>query len=230
MFKLSNFFHKQELAGEPAAPGSEAPASAPEVSAQPATLLGGQPDPTPEAPPVAEPFLKELPGADDKEGWSVLYAKMGRPETAEGYELPVPEGDSGEFAKTASQWLHEAGLNKQQAQSLVAQYNAHAAAQAEAHQAAIAQQVEKDMTAIKQEWGADFDANSAIVSSAVKTFAPPEFIEMLDKSGLINSPVIAKMFLKIGSAIGEDKSVAAKKNSPQGGENDLAQRLWPGMS
>lgn len=227
MFKLSDFFHKQELAGEPAAPGSEAPAPTPEASPQPATLLGGQP--APEPPPIAEPFLKELPGVDDKEGWSALYAKMGRPETAEGYELPVPEGDSGEFAKTASQWLYDSGLNKQQAQSLVAQYNAHSAAQAEAHQQAIQQQVEKDMTAVRQEWGADFDANSAIVSSAVKTFAPPEFVEMLDKAGLINSPVIAKMFLKIGTAISEDKSIAAK-NSPQGGEKDLAQRLWPGMS
>ncbi|MCX3078445.1 hypothetical protein N2K17_01655 [Klebsiella michiganensis] len=231
MFKLSNYFHiKQELAGEPAAPGGEP--SAPQAEpAQQASLLGAQPK-AEEAPPAAvvEPFLKELPAADDKEGWAAVYAKMGRPETAEGYELPVPEGDTGEFAKAASQWLYDAGLSKQQAQALIASYNAHGAAQMEAHQAAIAQQVEKDMTAIKQEWGADFEANSAIVGSAVKTFAPPEFVEMLDKSGLINSPVIAKMFLKIGSAIGEDKSVAAKKNSPQGGENDLAQRLWPGMS
>ncbi|QIU92145.1 hypothetical protein [Yokenella regensburgei] len=228
MFKLSDFFNiKQEIAGEPVNPGGEpgAPQSEP---AQPASLLGGQQQESPVA-SVAEPFLKELPTADDKDGWSAVYAKMGRPETAEGYELPVPEGDSGEFAKAASQWLYDAGLSKQQAQALIANYNAHGAAQIEAHQAAIAQQAEKDMTTMRQSWGADFDANSAIVRSAVNTFAPPEFIEMLDKSGMINSPVIANMFLKIGAAIGEDKSVAAK-SSPQGGEKDLAQRLWPGMS
>ncbi|ENS1056070.1 hypothetical protein ACEZG4_001499 [Enterobacter kobei] len=177
-----------------------------------------------------EPFLKELPAADDKEGWAAVYAKMGRPETAEGYELPVPEGDTGEFAKAASQWLYDAGLSKQQAQALATHWNTHQAAQLEAQQAALTQQVEKDMTAMKQTWGADFDANSAIVRTAVNTFAPPEFIEMLDKSGLINSPVIANMFLKIGAAIGEDKSVTANKSSPLGGESDLAQRMWPGMN
>ncbi|HGH4619189.1 TPA: hypothetical protein ACJIWO_000232 [Enterobacter cloacae] len=177
-----------------------------------------------------EPFLKELPAADDKEGWAAVYAKMGRPETAEGYELPVPEGDTGEFAKAASQWLYDAGLSKQQAQALIASYNAHGAAQMEAHQAAIAQQVEKDMTTMKQSWGADFDANSAIVRTAVNTFAPPEFIEMLDKAGMINSPVIANMFLKIGTAISADTAAGATKSSAEGGEKTLAQRLWPDMN
>lgn len=177
-----------------------------------------------------EPFLKELPAADDKEGWAAVYAKMGRPETAEGYELPVPEGDTGEFAKAASQWLYDAGLSKQQAQALIANYNAHGAAQMEAHQAAIAQQVEKDMTSMKQSWGADFDANSAIVRTAVNTFAPPEFIEMLDKAGMINSPVIANMFLKIGTAISADTAAGATKSSAEGGEKTLAQRLWPDMN
>ncbi len=177
-----------------------------------------------------EPFLKELPAADDKEGWAAVYAKMGRPESADGYELPVPEGDAGEFAKTTSQWMHEAGLSKQQAQALATHWNEHQAAQAEAQQAALAQQVEKDMTAMKQAWGADFDANSAIVRTAVNTFAPPEFIEMLDKSGLINSPVIANMFLKIGTAISADTAAGATKSSAEGGEKTLAQRLWPDMN
>lgn len=231
MFKLSEYFHiKQELAGEPAAPGGE-PSAPPAEPAQAASLLGGQPK-AEEAPPaaVAEPFLKELPAADDKEGWAAVYAKMGRPETAEGYELPVPEGDTGEFAKAASQWLYDAGLSKQQAQALIASYNAHGTAQMEAHQAAIAQQVEKDMTSMKQSWGADFDANSAIVRTAVNTFAPPEFIEMLDKAGMINSPVIANMFLKIGTAISADTAAGATKSSAEGGEKTLAQRLWPDMN
>lgn len=234
MFKLSNYFHiKQELAGEPAAPGGE-PAAPPSEPAQTASLLGGQPpaqQPGTEPPAAAiEPFLKELPGADDKEGWSALYNKMGRPESADGYELPVPEGDAGEFAKTTSQWMHEAGLSKQQAQALATHWNTHQTAQAEAQQAALAHQVEKDMTSMKQSWGADFEANSAIVRSAVNTFAPPEFIEMLDKSGLINSPVIANMFLKIGAATSEDRIVGKPSGQQETGEQSLAKRLWPNMN
>lgn len=228
MFKLSDYFNvKCDLAEGNAAPGGE-PAPSPAPSAEPASsLLGGQPaEPPPQ--PTPEPFLAALPQEGDADGWNAVYAKLGRPESAEGYELPLPEGDDGAFAKTSSEWMHKAGLNKQQAQAIASEWNTFQAQQAEAQQAAIQKQVESDMTTIRQEWGAQFDANKAVMEKAVKTFAPPEFIEMLDQSGLINSPVIAKMFLQIGAAINEDKSVAAK-SSPQGGEISLAQRLWPDM-
>lgn len=229
MFKLSDVFNvKRDLAGAESAPAGDAPATTTtEAPAQTNSLLGGQP-PAAQAPPTEaspEPFLAALPEAGDKEGWAAVYAKLGRPESAEGYELPVPEGQDGEFAKQTSGWMHELGLNKQQAQGLAEKWNAHQAQQAEAQQVAITKQAETDLTTIKQEWGAQFDENKAVMAKAVNTFAPPEFIEMLDKSGLINSPVIAKMFLKIGAAINEDKSVAAK-SSPQGGEVSIAHRLW----
>ena len=198
------------------------------------SLLGGnqqamtQQQTQTESPP--EPFLKEIPGADDKEAWSSLYAKLGRPESADGYELPVPEGDTGEFAKTASQWMHEAGLSKQQAQAIGSKWNEFQAAQVKAHQESIQKQAETDMAAMKQQWGAEFDANSAVVRSAVNTFAPPEFVEMLTNSGLINNPVITNMFLKIGKAIGEDRAVESPKSPSQSGEQSLANVLWPGMS
>lgn len=196
------------------------------------SLLGGnqqantQSQTTTTTEPPLEPFLKELPGADDKDGWNAVYAKLGRPDTAEGYELPVPEGDTGEFAKTSSAWMHEAGLNKSQAQALAGKWNEHVAAQNAAQQAAIQKQSETDMASVKQSWGADYDKNASVVSRAVNAFAPPEFIEMLDKSGLINSPVIANMFLKIGSAISEDKLVSSEKGPTQQGEKSIADRLW----
>lgn len=230
MFKLSDFFNlKCELAdGNPAPGGEPSPAPAAEPAPSP-SLLGGQPAPASAPEPAPEPFLAALPEAGDKDGWSAVYAKLGRPESADGYELPVPEGQDGKFAKTTAAWMHEAGLNKQQAQALATQWNAFQAQQVEAQQAAIQKQAESDLASVRQEWGKDFDANKSVMERAVNTFAPPEFIEMLDKSGLINSPVIAKMFLKIGAAINEDTSVATPRSSPQGGELDLAQRLWPDM-
>lgn len=230
MFKLSDYFNvKSDLAEAPAAPGGEpAPASAPTDSSPP--LLGSNPPAAEPAPaPAPEPFLAALPEVGDKDGWSAVYAKLGRPESADGYELPVPEGQDDAFAKTTAEWMHEAGLNKQQAQALATQWNSFQAQQVEAQQAAIQKQTAADLATVRQEWGADFDANKSVMERAVNTFAPPEFIEMLDKSGLINSPVIAKMFLKIGAAINEDTSVATPRSSPQGGELDLAQRLWPDM-
>lgn len=236
MFNLRDFFNiKCELAGEPAAPGGEPSGQPSGASAESSSsLLGGgqqsQPSDNPGGGQSAqpEPFLSELPKEGDADGWNAVYAKLGRPESAEGYELPVPEGDTGDFAKTTSEWMHKAGLNKQQAQALATEWNSYQAQQAEAQQAAIQKQRESDLSSVKQDWGAQFDANRSVMEKAVNTFAPPEFIEMLDKSGLINSPVIANMFLKIGAAINEDQSVATK-SSPNGGEKTLEQRLWPDM-
>lgn len=229
MFKLSDFFNiKCDLAGGGAAAGGEpAPAAAPAPEAS-ASLLGGQPAPAATPEPATEPFLAALPAEGDKDGWSAVYAKLGRPESVDGYELPVPDGQDGEFAKTTAAWMHEAGLNKQQAQALATHWNTFQAQQAEAQQAAVQKQAQTDLASVRQEWGAEFDANKSVMERAVNTFAPPEFIEMLDKSGLINSPVIAKMFLKIGAAINEDQSVATKA-SQHGGEKTLEQRLWPDM-
>ncbi|MDI7502026.1 hypothetical protein [Cronobacter dublinensis] len=230
MFKLSDYFNvKRDLAEGAAAPGGEpAPASSAPTAEPAPSLLGGQS--SPEAPAAPEPFLAALPEEGDAEGWSQVYAKLGRPESAEGYGLTVPEGDDGEFLKTTSQWMHKAGLNKQQAQALATEWNSFQAQFAEQQQAAVQKQLETDMAAIKQEWGAEFDAKKTVMAQAVSTFAPPEFIEMLDKSGLINSPVIAKMFLKIGEAIGEDKSIATPRNAAESGEQSIAKRLWPGMN
>lgn len=231
MFKLADFFNiKRDLAGDGgdsgAPPASDAPpaAAAPAPAATPPadTLLGGDAKP----PAQPEAFLQALPGADDKEGWSSLFNKLGRPESADGYELPLPEGDSGEFAKTSAGWMHEAGLSKQQAQALAVKWNEHQAAHATAAEDQRSKQIDADMTAVKQEWGDKFDANLAVVRKAVSQFAPPELIQMLDQSGLINSPIVTNMFLKIGSAISEDALVSSNKDPSQAGEKSIADRLW----
>lgn len=235
MFKLSNFFNlKCDLADGGAASGGEqattegAPSTGTtqQATEQTTSLLSGQQQSQQQA--ASEPFLAALPAEGDKDGWAAVYAKLGRPESVDGYELPVPEGQDGEFAKTTAAWMHEAGLNKQQAQALATHWNTFQTQQAEAQQAAVQKQAQTDLASVRQEWGAEFDANKSVMERAVNTFAPPEFIEMLDKSGLINSPVIAKMFLKIGAAINEDQSVAIKA-SQHSGEKTLEQRLWPDM-
>lgn len=190
-------------------------------------LLGGD-NQTQQA--AAEPFLQSLPGAEDADGWNSLYTKLGRPESAEGYELPLPEGDDGSFAKQTSEWMHSAGLNKQQAHSLATAWNSHQEAQKSAQAEAMKKYQEECVATVKKEWGSNFDANLSQAKAALSTFAPEGFIDYLNQTGQANNPMMLNMLQKIGSAISEDKLVGSNKDSSQPGEKSLAQQLWPGMS
>lgn len=186
-------------------------------------LLGGD-NQTQQAAP--EPFLQALPGAEDADGWNSLYTKLGRPESAEGYELPLPEGDDGSFAKQTSEWMHAAGLSKQQAQSLATAWNSHQAAQKAAQNEANEKYQIECIAAVKKEWGANFDANLSQAKAALATFAPEGFMDYLNQTGQANNPMVLNMLQKIGSAISEEKLIGNPKDSSQSGEKSIAQRLW----
>lgn len=111
-----------------------------------------------------------VPPKDDApaEEWAQFYGKLGRPETADGYKLPVPEGDPGEFAKTASGWFHELGLSQKQAEGLATKWNEMQGAMMEQHDAAFAQQAEVDAQELRKAWGDKFDANAELARRAIR--------------------------------------------------------------
>ena len=103
----------------------EAPATEPTTPEAAAPALEAKTDA-----PDAEPGPLVMPGKDaTPEQWGEFYKQVGRPDAPEGYELPVPEGDDGAFAKQASGWMHEAGLSKDQAAKLAVKWNELAATQ-----------------------------------------------------------------------------------------------------
>lgn len=120
-------------------------------------LLGGEKLPMPK-------------GADDAEGWSRVYDALGRPKEASEYKLPVPEGDSGEFAKMASEVFHKNGISQQQAQALAEWWNGQQAGMVQQQQQAMAQKAEADLTALKSEWGQAWDENINLGQRAAREF------------------------------------------------------------
>lgn len=117
--------------------------------------------------------LVQLPKDDsDAAAWGQVYDKLGRPKDAKGYDLGklVPQGQDTKFAEAASTWFHEAGLTPKQATALVTKWNEHVASvttqQTEATRAEHAAQI----TALKSEWGANFEAHAALVDRAAVTF------------------------------------------------------------
>ena len=210
----------------------EAPAPTPEAAA-----------PAPEAKtdaPAAEPGPLVMPGKDaTPEQWSEFYKQVGRPDAPEGYELPVPEGDDGAFAKQASGWMHEAGLSKDQAAKLAGKWNELAATQAQAQadaEAAAAKAAHEKNTAesvaLKTEWGQNFDANMHQAKQAVSQFLPKD--QAADIIGAIESKVgyanTIKFLQGIGVKLGEHDAAGMGSNNTGTPQKSLAERLYPSSS
>lgn len=102
------------------------------------------------------------------EEWAAFHNRLGRPETVDGYKLPVPEGDKGEFAKQAASWFHEAGLTTKQAETLAAKWNEHMGGSMQSQQAAFEQQAAIDVQDLQKEWGDKFEAQSELARRAIR--------------------------------------------------------------
>lgn len=109
-----------------------------------------------------------VPPKDDApaEEWLAFWNKLGRPETADGYKLPVPEGDAGEFAKVAASWFHEAGIPAKQAQKLAAKWNEFQTAAATKAEAEFTQKSALDLQELQKAWGGEFEANAELARRA----------------------------------------------------------------
>ena len=89
---------------------------------------------------VATPAVQvTLPGKDATPAdWSKYYADIGAPKDASGYEIPVPEGHNGEFAKEAATAMAKVGLLPNQAKQLATWWNERVGNQIETNKTSAA--------------------------------------------------------------------------------------------
>lgn len=218
------------LTGDTTAAPAAAPTAAPVVASNATTAPATT---APETPALT------LPGKDaTPEQWAEFYKQIGAPDKPEAYELPVPEGDSGEFAKTAATWFKEAGLLPQQAQALAAKWNEFSAAQAQAAEAAEQQRIaqmdaqnKQQEAALKAEWGQQHEANMELARRAVRQFIPgdkaADVISALeDKLGYAET---IKLMHSIGRGLAEHDAPGLGR-AQQPGRKSAAEILYGGSS
>lgn len=142
---------------------------------------------------------------------SAFYAKIGRPENPDGYEIKVPDGIPRDENIEASlkQAAFESGVPKAAFESLAKKYYD-----------SISQQMEQSRTqgetALKSEWKDKYDANLEVAKRFARE-GGDEFIDFLDKSGLGNNPVVVKAFYNYGTKILDDSLI--KGSSPEKKDN-----------
>lgn len=246
--KIKQFWRvmSEELGGDP-------PAGAGGGGGEPPTSTGqeggiAQPPATDATPDWAKSIDQGLQEYAQKKGFKEpgealkalqeMEGKNAVPDSVDGYELPVPEGDNGEFAKQAAGWMHEAGIPAEAAKALAGKWNQHVADMQKSFDTQRQQQDETDVSTLKKEWGGQYDANTELGRRAVRTFVGQgdEAADVVEKlSQALGSAETLRLFHRIGKHLGEgslspdggssDKHTGANKD-PLG---DMAARMYPDM-
>jgi hypothetical protein len=163
--------------------------------------------------PAAQ-VLKLPKDATDAAGWDAVYAKLGRPEKADGYAVDAKVLQAGGFTpevlKPYQEAAHKAGLAPAQFSNLVATVAAENARVAGEAQAAAAAATQKAIGALKGEWGAAWDEKLHVAKVAMGTYGGEDFGKLLDVPlgdgiRLGDHPAVLKMFAALGATLSEDQ-------------------------
>lgn len=149
----------------------------------------------------------------DVEGLKAFNAKIGVPETPEGYELP--DFADKEFATTAKTWFHKRGVSAKAAAGLSQDWNEFIAAEVKKGEVADKTKAEQDLTALRGEWGAAAAEREEFARRGLRGIGKEAGLEDADLAKLEASLGTAKM-LKVFWKLGE----SMKEGGFAGGGND----------
>ncbi len=153
--------------------------------------------------------LVKVPGPDDAAGWAEAYAKLGRPEKADGYTLTPPAGTEFSDADKAFHAailpaIHEAGLSQRQLDRVVQAWNGYAEQIVAQQDQAVQTRQQEGERALKAEWGQAYDQNLELAKRGLAHYADADTIKYLEESRLGDHPGLVKLFAKLGGALAED--------------------------
>jgi hypothetical protein len=148
--------------------------------------------------------LLELPGVDaDESAWDQVYNRLGRPDSPDKYGIEPPEGGSPELTEWFKGTAHKLGLTAKQAQALYQEWNGMSGTMQEKMQAQMAQESERALGSLKQEWGQQFDSMVDSGKRAVRALGLDEG-KLSDMESKLGTAEMLKLFATLGQKMGED--------------------------
>ena len=193
---------------------------------------------------VARSFIntKKLVGRDKipmpktDEEWSDTYNRLGRPESADLYDLPVNETLAeplkvrlGEQAKVFRVMAHKAGLNAKQATEIFSAFSEVTAADV----AQINQNAETEFqnaeVSLRTSYGNSFEGKMVLMNRAMDSLGGQELKELVTATGIARHPAFIKTFVKVGEMMAEDlgldKSTGELAHTPEALEDERAKLM-----
>lgn len=153
-------------------------------------------------------------GADEAE-INAFYDKLGRPQEASKYDIPMPEGSDAAFVEAAKTWFHKAGLSPKQAKAVAEQWNEYVAGVTKSGTEATAAGLAKDQTDLQNQWGAAYDQNLALAQKTRSTLGVTD-AEIDKLSTVIGLKRTIEMFHQLGTRTGEADFVPGTGNVNNG--------------
>jgi len=143
-----------------------------------------------------------------------IYSRLGRPENAEGYEIPV-DGNivTEEVAKSYADIAHNLRLTPDQANGVLEYYRAMVQESGSMSEAAESQQRNNTEMALRKEWGDEFDVRIEDAGKIAKQFGSSDLLEMrlADGTKVGNHPDFIKAFANMAefrSSVTSEDTVA----------------------
>lgn len=153
---------------------------------------------------------------------AAFYTKLGRPDTADKYEIPAVEGADPNFSKGVREMLFEAGVPAAQGKALAEKYIALEKQVADARAAEQTARFTQEGDKLKKEWGAAYEDKAKGVDRAASEFGlnEQELVALRNALG----PYRAMTFLDaVGSKLGEGSYISGDSSRDFSGAMTPAQ-------
>lgn len=158
-----------------------------------------------------------------------LYTKLGRPESADGYEIQTPDGYDqfypDETMSSFKETGHKLGLTPDQMQGLVEWQKTAIDYQMQQEQMAGDQTGVETEELLRKEFGANYDKQLTAAQRALKVYGSPELQEKLSDPRYGNDPDLIKLLANAGKDITEDSAIGTANNSLVMSPMDARQRI-----
>ena len=147
-----------------------------------------------------------------KEDWDVVYSKLGRPETADGYKYELPKETKLDEAtlKNFSEEAHKLGLLPGQAQGIIKYYNNLAEQNEQSQNVNVEASKANAEAELRKEFGPAYDLKIAQARNLAVNAFGNEFLrntKLADGTPLGNSPEVIRAMATLAERMSEDSFV-----------------------
>ena len=151
----------------------------------------------------------KMPKTD--EDWEALYTDLGRPETADQYLLQQAEDVNSDLQESLgkdAEWFrgvaHKLGLNDKQTTNLFKEFTKQMSDKYNEMQTLSNTESVNTEVQMRVEYGSAYDAKKELTKRALAELGGSEFMELINKTGVSNSPVFIRAMFKVGDMMAED--------------------------